>query len=230
MNSSVDRRMVFMRDIDPIWSERWGLPPMDGRGTGEHSSTYLKAALASGRGQTGMFGLRLMWENLPDLISMIDQVYLGWSSDKDRLEAVFGRVLCIHLSRQDKLSQAVSMVRAEQTGLWHIAPDGSELERLARPREPEYDFAQIMAKLDELEHHDDGWVTWFSEQKIKPLRITYETLSEQPEVAALVICQELGVQQPSPGTLVPRVAKLADSISREWIGQFQADFASRGAV
>lgn len=220
----------FMQDIDPIWLKRWGLPPLEGKGTVDHSSAYLKAAIASGRGQTGMFGLRLMRENLSDLIAMVDHVYPGMSSDKDRLEAAFGRVLYIHLSRQDKLSQAVSMVKAEQTGLWHIASDGSELERLAPPREPEYDFGRINAKLNELEQYDDRWVTWFSEQKIKPLRITYETLSEHPDAAALAICKELGVQRPAPGILVPKVAKLADAISREWIAKFGADSADQGGV
>ena len=34
-------------------------------------------------------------------------------------------------SRENKLAQAVSLIKAEQTGLWHIAPDGTELERVA---------------------------------------------------------------------------------------------------
>lgn len=220
----------FMHDVDPIWAERWGLPPREEKGTADHSSAYLKAAIAAGRGQTGIFGLRLMRENLHDLMTMIDQVYPAISSDKERLQAAFGRVLYIHLSRQDKLSQAISMVKAEQSGLWHIAPDGSELERLAPPKEPEYDYVRIKAKLDELEGYDAKWVSWFSEQNIKPLRIIYETLSEKPDAAILAICEQLGVQQPSPGALVSGVAKLADAISREWITRFQADAVGRAVM
>lgn len=217
----------FMQDVDPIWSARWGLPPSEGKGTADYSLAYLKAAIAAGRGQSGIFGLRLMRENLTDLMAMIDQVHPGLPSDKDRLQAAFGRVLCIHLTRQDKLSQAVSMVKAEQTGLWHIAADGSELERLSPPKEPKYDFTRIKAKLDELEHYDAKWVTWFSEQGIEPLRITYEALSEQPGAAVSAICQALGVQQYSQDNLVPGVAKLADAISREWIAKFRIDAAAR---
>lgn len=220
----------FMRDVDPIWAERWGLPPREGEGTANHSSAYLKAAISSGRGQTGIFGLRLMRENLPDLMTMLDQVYPGMSSDAERLQAAIGRVLCIHLFRQDKLSQAISMVKAEQTGLWHIAPDGSELERLAPPKAPQYDFDRIKAKLDELVQYDAKWVSWFSEQKIKPLQITYETLSEQPEAAVGAICDELGVPKPAPGALVAGVAKLADATSLKWITKFRADAASRNVV
>ncbi len=167
----------FMQDVDPVWAKRWALPRSEGKGTVHHSSAYLKAAIAAGRGQSQIFGLRLMRKNLPDLMTMIDQVYPGRPTDKERLQAAFGRVLCIHLSREDKLSQAISMVKAEQTGLWHIAPDGSELERLAAPRAPKYDFARIRTKLDELEGYDARWVTWFSEQGIEPRRLSYETCS-----------------------------------------------------
>jgi LPS sulfotransferase NodH len=95
-----------------------------------------------------------MREDLPDLMTMIDQVYPSLSSDKERLQVAFGRVLCLHLSRQDKLSQAILMVKAEQSGLWRIAPDVSKLERLAPPKEPKYDFVRIKDKLDELESYD----------------------------------------------------------------------------
>ncbi|MBL9074278.1 Stf0 family sulfotransferase [Tabrizicola sp.] len=220
----------FMHDVDPIWAERWGLPPREGKGTADHSSAYLKATIAAGRGQTKIFGLRLMWESLPDLMAMLDQVHPAMPSDKARLQAAFGRVLYVHLSRHDKLAQAISMVKAEQTGLWHIAPDGSELERLGPSKEPEYDFVRIKAKLDELASYDAKWVSWFSEQKIEPLRITYETLSERPDAAILAICEELGVPKPSPGALAPGVAKLADAVSREWIARFRADAAGRGVV
>lgn len=215
----------FMQDVDPIWSKQWGLPPSEGKGTVHHSSAYLEAAISAGRGVSRIFGLRLMRKNLPDLMAMIDQVYPGRTSDKERLQAAFGRVLYIHLSRRDKLSQAISMVKAEQTGLWHIAPDGSELERLAAPKAPEYDFARLRAKLDELERYDNQWVTWFSEQQIEPHMLTYETLSEHPDAAVRAICEEIGIHHPSPGTLVPGVAKLADTISLEWDARFRSDTA-----
>ena len=34
----------------------------------------------------------------------------------------------LHLSREDKLAQAVSDLKAEQSGLWHVFTDGSERE------------------------------------------------------------------------------------------------------
>ena len=218
----------FMQNPDPIWVEGWGLPPREGKGTAEHSAAYLKAAAAAGRGQTGIFGLRLMRENLEDLMAMVDQLYPGHGSDRAGLQAAFGRVLFIHLSRGDKLSQAISLVKAEQTGLWHMTPDGSELERSAPPRAPSYDFARIKAELDALEAYDAKWQIWFAAQEIEPLRLTYETLSEAPGAAVLAICAALGVPAPSPERLVPGVAKLGDAVSREWATRFRAEAAAQG--
>ncbi|MER8584457.1 Stf0 family sulfotransferase [Mesorhizobium sp. M1338] len=116
------------------WAEEWKLHDRDTMSELEFNAAYLNAAIAAGKGGTGIFGLRLMRENLdelsaildqifPQLVSAIlDQIFPQLPSDRARLEKAFGRILCIHLSREDKLAQAVSLIKAEQTGLWHIAP------------------------------------------------------------------------------------------------------------
>jgi LPS sulfotransferase NodH len=42
-----------------------------------------------------------------------------------------------------KGSEAVSLVEAEQTGLWHVAPNGTELERTSSPSGPVYNAGEI---------------------------------------------------------------------------------------
>ena len=218
-----DPDAFFMKNVDPDWVEAWGLPARSNLSDADYWNAYLKAAIQAGKGQTGIFGLRLMRENLDDLSALIDTVFPGLPSDKIRLEAAFGKILYVHLAREDKLAQAVSMVRAEQTGLWHIAPDGTELERLAAPREPEYDFERIARKVAQLEHCDAAWQTWFDEQGIDPLRIGYESLSANPADAVSRICKALGVPQPAPDTLKPGTAKLADAISLEWMRRYRLE-------
>lgn len=92
-----------------------------------------------------------MRENLDELSAILDQIYPGLPSDKARFEKAFGRTLYVHLTREDKLAQAVSLIKAEQTGLWHIAPDGAEIQRVGPPREPRYDFQRIKDEVSELE-------------------------------------------------------------------------------
>ncbi len=219
----------FMRNLDPVWAEQWGLPSRENRSDRDYSAAYLKAVTTAGRGGTKVFGLRLMRENLDDLSAMIDKVFPDLPSDKARLEAAFGNILYIHLTREDKLAQAISLVKAEQTGLWHIAPDGTEIERLAPPKDPEYDFNRIARELAELEQYDLAWTTWLDQQGIDPLRIGYENLSADPADAVRRICLALGVPAPATDSVRPGVAKLSDAVSLEWMRRFRLDHPSRAA-
>jgi LPS sulfotransferase NodH len=107
--------------------------------------------------------------------------------------------------------------------LWHVAPDGSELERLAPPQEAQYDFDRIASKLAQLERYDAAWAAWFDQQGIEPLRLGYERLSINPGEAVSRIFKALGLRQPAPDALKPGVAKLADAISLEWMRNYQRD-------
>ena len=208
------------------WAEEWGLPGRDTMSELDFNAAYLKAAIANGRGGTGIFGLRLMRENLDELSAILDQVFPRLPSDRARFEKAFGRVLYMHLSRENKLAQAVSLVKAEQTGLWHIAPDGTEIERVAPAKEPQYDFERLKREVTELEAYDAAWNIWFVEQGIIPLRLGYERLAADPAATLLDICGALGVQAPIADDIKPGVAKLADETSLDWMRRYHLDAAA----
>lgn len=207
------------------WAEDWGLPDRGTMSQLDFDVAYLGAAIAAGKGGTGVFGLRLMRENLDELSVILGRIHPGLPSDKARFEKAFGRVLYLHLSRQDKLAQAVSRVKAEQTGLWHVAPDGSELERVGPPGEPRYDFQRIRDEVSELEAFDLAWNIWFAQQDIIPLRIGYEGLAGDPAATLIAICEALGVQPPTADDVRPGVARLSDDISLEWMRRYRFDAA-----
>ena len=208
------------------WAAKWNLPGRDTMAAKEFSIAYLEATVRAGRGATNIFGLRLMREYLKGLSTLLDEIFPDLPSDVQRFECAFGHILYIHLTREDKLAQAVSLVKAEQTGLWHIAPDGAEIERLGVPQDPRYDFKLIQRKLTTLEAYDAAWNEWFEQQGIIPLRIRYEMLSERPAGTLLQICEALGVEVQKAEAVRPGVAKLADEISLDWIDRFQADLSS----
>lgn len=216
----------FYRRQDILeWAEEWKLP---GRGTMSGLTfdvAYLNAAISAGKGGTDIFGLRLMRENLDELSAILGRIHPGLPSDKARFEKAFGRVLYMHLSREDKLAQAVSLVKAEQTGLWHVAPDGTEIERVGPPGEPCYDFQRISDEVSELEAYDTAWNVWFALQDIAPLRIGYERLAADPAATLISICEALGVQPPSADDIRPGVAKLSDATSLDWMRRYRLDAA-----
>jgi LPS sulfotransferase NodH len=209
----------FMENPGAEWEQAWGLPGSEGLTPEARARAHLQAARAAGRGDGGLFGLRLMRRDVPRLMGMIDLVHPGQPDDRSRLRAAFGEVLCIHLRREDRLAQAVSLVKAEQTGLWHIAPDGREVERLAPARPPVYDRARIAGVLAELEDFDRAWDEWFAAQGIEPLRISYERLAEAPGLVLGEICGRLGLA--APGPVQPGVGRLADAVSADWMRRYR---------
>ena len=213
----------YGRQFISEWAEEWNLPNRDAMNENEFNISYLDAAIRVGKGGTGIFGLRLMKENLDELSAILDQIYPQLPSDKARLEKAFGNILYIHLSRKNKLAQAISLVKAEQTGLWHIAPDGTEIERLAPPKDPQYDFARIKHEVTKLENYDVAWNSWFAAQHIAPLRIGYERLSANPAATLVGICEALGVQTPNASDVRPGVAKLSDETSLDWMRRYHLD-------
>ena len=225
-NTTGNPDSFYGRKFMSAWAEEWCLPGRDTLSERDFNIAYLNAAVAAGKGGTGIFGLRLMRENLDELSAILDQIFPQLPSDKARLERAFGRILYIHLSREDKLAQAISLVKAEQTGLWHMAPDGTEIERLAPPQEPHYDFARIKREVQELESYDAAWNSWFAAQGIESLRIGYETLSANPAAALTGICEALGVQTPNARDVSHGVAKLADKTSLDWMRRYRSDTGS----
>ena len=202
------------------------MPPADSVSPEKFAAVYLAAAIKAGKGGTDIFGLRLMRENVVDLDGMIDLVHPGLPRGRARFERAFGPLLYIHLSRRDKVGQAISLVKAEQTGLWHVAPDGTEIERLAPPQEAKYDFERLHREVLELEGYDSDWNAWFADQGIAPHRIVYEDLSADPAGELAKLCTALGIEAPNAVDVKPAVAKLADATSREWALRYRRQVGS----
>ncbi len=213
----------YRRQTLSWWAQEWKLPNSDAVGGREFNIAFLEAAIRAGKGGTDIFGLRLMRENLDELSAILDQIFSGLASDTARFGKAFGNILYIHLSRENKLAQAISLIKAEQTGLWHIAPDGTEIERLAPPEEPRYDFARIRHELATLESYDAAWNAWFEAQRIIPLRVGYETLSAHPAATLIRICEALGVPAPDATKVKPSVARLSDETSLDWARRYRLD-------
>lgn len=205
------------------WQKELNLPPQPSMPERDALAEIFQAAIAEGSQGTGMFGLRLQRHSFDFFIQKMAILHEGFADDAQRFTAAFGRTLFIHLTRQDKVEQAVSYVKAQQTGLWHMAPDGTELERLSPPQDPTYDGGKLKASFDELIAHDDAWQSWFETENIKPLRISYETLSIDPHQTLGDILEHLGLDRQSTRGLKPGVAKLADATSQEWAKRFRAE-------
>jgi len=219
--NSYYHRQEFMQE----WAAEWGLPNSETLAKKDFDIAYLSAAIKAGRAGTDIFGLRLQREYLSLLSGTLDGIFPGLSLDAERFERAFGKVTYIYLKRSDKVAQAVSLIKAELSGLWHVAPDGREIERLSAPQELVYDFERIHGVVETLEASDSAWNEWFEQERIDPMRLDYEAFSKDPAGTLVAICRRLGAKEPDMKSIRPGIAKLSDELSAEWIRRYKSDAA-----
>jgi LPS sulfotransferase NodH len=207
------------------WLAEYDLPEVPGRTERDTVAAVFHAAIDRGRGGTPVFGLRLQKHSFAFFTEKLALLYPEPAGDVARMRAAFGRTLFIHLARADKVAQAVSLVRAEQTGLWHRAADGSELERTAPPREPDYDGEALRAVFDRLNGYEREWQAWFAREGLSPLRLTYDALSADPAGTLAKVLDALGLPREAASGVTPGTARLADATSRDWVNRFRAEQA-----
>lgn len=210
------------------WAAEWGVAKEERNSPDSFDRAYLAAAIQAGRANTDIFGIRLQSGYLPLLSKTLDQIYPGCNTDAERFSQAFGEPLYIHLSRSDKVAQAVSLVRAEQSGLWHRNADGTDYERLGAAQDPSYDFNRLHREILNLTKEDLGWSAWFANQEIKPYCVSYEQLSERPNDTLQDICRAVGVGLDGISDIKPRLAKLSDVINDEWIRRYNSDASHIG--
>lgn len=204
------------------WQAYFGLPE-DYSSDRTAVRAVFRAAMVKGTAETGIFGMRLQRHSFDFFIKQLALLNPDPRSDTARLEAEFGRVLFIHLTRQDKVEQAVSYVKAQQSGLWHAAPDGRELERLSAPQSPVYDPQAIRTQFQTMNNYERQWQAWFKAEKITPLQLTYADLSLAPQAVLCAVLDKLGLDPQAATNVLPAVAKLSDRTNHDWAKRFRAE-------
>ncbi len=113
------------------------------------------------------------------------------------------------------MAQAISLVKAQQSGLWHMNADGTDYERLGAPQEPHYDFSVLRREVEALERDDRAWLAWFDRRRHPPAAgaATRPLPLSRPQTL-IEICGALGVEPPEVGLIAPRLAKLSDAVSQ----------------
>jgi len=213
----------FRREDMFEWANHFAVPVAKWEGEHEFDLSYLAAVRREGSGGSPIFGMRLMWESVAGLSNRLRLFFPGLENDRARFQSAFDSPLYLHLAREDKVAQAISRLKAEQTGLWHVFADGSERERIKTGHGPVYDFRSLSKQITTLEEQDAAWANWFTRQEIEPLRITYEALSSDPASQLAGVLSALGLDPAIAEIAQPRTARLADSESEEWASRFRAE-------
>ena len=136
--------------------------------------------------------------------------------DLDLLRAAFPRLKFIQVVRQNKIRQAISKARAEQTGLWKIQ-EGN----VARG-EAEFDPDLIASCLEDARREERIWAEFFERNGVDPLRVVYEELCEDYSGTIGRVLDYLEIKLPRSVRPKPETVRQTDSLSREWEERFLA--------
>lgn len=205
------------------WMAAYGLRRKDGETESALLGRVFEAAIAKGRGSTNVFGLRLQRQSFQYFSEKLRVLCPGMASDADRIAQAFRETAFIHLRREDKVAQAVSYVKAQQSGLWHRSADGTELERLSPPGVLAYDGDTLKRQVDLFAANDIAWNDWFEREQIDPLRLTYEDLSADPLACVQRVLDLLGIDRHAARGVEPDTAILSDPVSRDWAARLRKE-------
>jgi trehalose 2-sulfotransferase len=206
----------FRRQDELEFAARWGIADAS-EGTFGYPD-YFRAAAAAGSTANGVFAARIMWGTIDEVTAHLAPVYPGHAgSAVGLLSAAFGRTRFVYLRRGDVVAQAVSLLRAEQTGVWFETAD----ERHEPTAEPGFDFGQARDLVRQIENENAAWEAWFTAERIQPYRVLYEELDADPVGIAAGVLSFLGLDLPPGREITVRHKRLADGLNARWIESYR---------
>ncbi len=185
----------------------------------ETADAYLERVVAETATPNGVFGTKVMLDEdmVPTFDALRERLGEPGLSDAEAVTRAFPDLKFVYLTRRDKVAQAVSYCRAQQSGVWRRY-HGSEPEPEGNAA---FEFEAVHAQVQALTLREARWQTFFSDLAARPHTVVYEDLVLEPErtVRGILTFLEL---EPPPGWSLPRLPmeRLADDTSKRWAERY----------
>ena len=182
-------------------------------------------ALIENKSVNDIFSVKIAWGHKNAFLDAIKKI----DSSIDSLEDFFPGARWLFLRRHDKVAQAISLWKAQKTGVW-VAKNSS----MPVKEKPEYKFFEILDSLMHILVEDLFWERYFYERKIDPLTLYYEDYEQNVKNAVLMVARYLGVSEqlrlsePNDIASVDAIVKQRDSYSEEIYRRFKSDILQIG--
>ncbi len=167
-----------------------------------------------------LFGFKISWEQAARLSQALTREGIGVSGPD--LRSVFPGLTYLHLVRQDKLAQAVSLWRARTTGRWHepvgeVHSSDSALEI----DDPAKDLGTMRKLFLQLVADDWLWHDFFDAAQIDAAVLTYEDYVKDRLTNLERIAKLVGGQPPTTAP-VEKTAVMRDNRTNEMVDKLRA--------
>lgn len=186
---------------------------------------HLERTFGLGTTPNGVFGTKLMWNQLPDVEQHAAAIPdLVGTTGADLLTRLFDDPRYIWMRRQDKVRQAISLWRALQTRIWRLENPSADGE------EPvlHYRYEGIEHLRRRLAADDEAWDRFFLQTGIEPLELYYETdVEPDPAGAVSQVLDHIGVPRPADWSPTARMVRQADRLNDDWLEAYHRDAVAR---
>lgn len=131
---------------------------------------------------------------------------------------IFSSAKYIFLKRKNKLEQAISGYRAEETRIWNVQNEVSRKEY--DKCSVTFSEKRILRILRVYKNSEVWWEKWFRNNNVVPLRVWYEDILENPEKEVRSIIKFLGKKAPKNLKLKTELQVLRDARTDSWVRYF----------
>lgn len=203
----------------PSFAQRWNAPDID---------SYTEAVRRHRTDPGGALSVKLFWRDIEELAQEIDPVRFPAAAfltphqmDEEiyrqlaaLLTMLFPNMALVHLSRRDRIRQAISAAVATSTGKWRDLPsmDAPVLAPL-----PVYDVREIDRLIGYSDHCHGHWHNLFNALERTPHRVTYEALVGEHSQSIASLLRALGSDAAPPPA---RMHKQADAHSEAMVVRY----------
>jgi len=183
---------------------------------------YLKL-LSEKERQDGVFVLKAMYPQFRELVEALSEEEAEAVSDSlvDRICRIFPNPKFLFLTREDKLAQAISHVKARQTRQWVKRSGTTEKARV----EPVYSYLAISQLLGERSRNEKELMEFFTLPGVDSFHVVFEELKQRPGEHMQSVFRWLGLPPPAAGTEDERSGfnKMATALNESWRTRFLED-------
>ena len=156
-------------------------------------------------------------EDVVDVIERLPEHKGADVSVAELFARAFPNLHYVWLTRRNKLRQAVSHVRATQTGVWIKDQQPGD----SPTKGPEFDLAALDRAVQETVMQEAAWQEMMSGAGISPVVVVYEDFVTSIQETVKSILEFLGVSTPSELDLSGiNMQKQADELSDEWVERY----------
>lgn len=190
------RRTKRLIRLERNWWGYWEVEPSS-------MGAYIRHLVAHRSTANGIFALKIHWHHFEKALQM------GFC-----LSQLPQPITWIHLTRQDRIAQAVSFAKAEQSGAYSSKQESPHTTRHLR-----FNDTQILRCHKQLHGDAFQWKQYFRAHHIESVPVDYEDLSSDYESTVTRILLALGLEDtpvPPPG-----LKRQADAMNRTWIETFR---------